>query len=97
MIPEELYKRRRRHNNTPKSLMLILTNYIVVLVCASLFTACGKVFMFFWIVMAGMAVYNFFTVRRFRDEFNKVTIIAYVISMVTLIAVFVMFLVKEKC
>ena len=97
MIPEELYKRRRRHNNTPKSLMLIMTNYIVVLVCTSLFTACGKVNAFFWVVIAGMVVYNFFSIRRFHDEFNKVTIIAYAVSMVTLIAVFVMFLVKEKC
>jgi hypothetical protein len=97
MIPEELYKRRRRHNNTPKSLMLIMTNYIVVLVCMSLFTACGKVNTFFWVVMAGMAVYNFFSISRFRDDFNKITIISYAGSMVVLIAVFILFLVKEKC
>ena len=91
MIPEELYKRRRNHNNTPKSLLLILANYITVLVSTSLFTSCTKINTFFWIVMAGLAVYNFFTIRRFHDEFNRVTIIAYVLSVVVLIGLFVIF------
>src|ERR1700748_2159837 len=91
MLPEQLYKRRRNHNNTPKSLLLILANYVTVLVCASLFTNCTKITNFFWVMMVGLAVYNFFTIRRFRDEFNRVTIIAYVLSLIFLIGLFIIY------
>ena len=91
MLPEELYKRRRNHNNTPKSLLLILANYVTVLVCMSLFTNCTKITNFFWVVIAGLAVYNFFTIRRFHDEFNRVTIVAYIVSLVLLIGLFIVF------
>src|ERR1700744_2410126 len=91
MLPEQLYKRRRNHNNTPKSLLLIMANYVTVLVSTSLFTNCTKITNFFWIVMVGLAVYNFFTIRRFIDQFNRVTIIAYTISMVVLIGLFIVF------
>lgn len=97
MLPEEVYKRRRNHNNTPKSLLLILANYIVILVSASLFTSCNQINGFFWVIIAGMAVYNFFDVRRFREEYNKVTIIAYVVSLVVLIGLFIGFVVKGNC
>lgn len=91
MVPEQLYKRRRNHNNTPKSLLLILANCITVLVSTSLFTNCTKITNFFWVVMVGLAVYNFFTIRRFRDEYNRVTIIAYIISLAVLVALFIAF------
>jgi len=97
MLPEELYKRRRNHNNTPKSLLLIFANYIVVLVSASLFTSCNKINWFFWVIVAGMSVYNYFDIRRFHEEYNKVTIIAYVVSLVVLIGLFVGFVVKGNC
>ena len=96
MIPDNLYKRRRNHNNTPKSLLLILANYATVLVSTSLFTNCTSINTFFWIVMAGLGVYNYFTIRRFRDEFNTATIIAYVISLVILISLFILFRVSGQ-
>ena len=91
MVPEQLYKRRRNHNNTPKSLLLIMANCITVLVCTSLFTNCTKITNFFWIAMAGLAVYNYFTIRRFHYEFNRVTIVAYIASLVALIALVIVF------
>jgi hypothetical protein len=94
MVPDELYKRRRRHNNTPKSLLLILTNYITVLVCTSLFTSCSSVNWFFWVIIGGLAIYNFFNIRRFHEEYNKVTIIAYIISLVFLVLLFFIFRIK---
>ncbi len=96
MLPEEVYKRRKRHNNTPKSTLLIIANYIVVLVCASLFTSCNKINWIFWVVIAGMAVYNFFDIRRYHDEYNKPTIIAYISSLVILIGVFIYYLTKGQ-
>jgi hypothetical protein len=96
MLPEELYKRRRNHNNTPKSLLLILANYIIVLVGTSLFTSCNHISWFFWIIIAGLATYNFFNIRRFHEEYNKPTIIAYVISVVALAALFIIFMLNGQ-
>jgi hypothetical protein len=96
MIPEELYKRRRNHNNTPKSILLIIANYVVVLVSTSLFTTCKQVNWFFWVIIAGLVVYNFFDIRRYREEYNKITIIAYIISLVVLIALFITFMVMGQ-
>jgi hypothetical protein len=92
MIPEELYKRRRNHNNTPKSLLLIIANYIVILLGTSLFITCNKINAFFWVIVAGLAIYNYFDIRRYRDEYNKITTIAYIVSVVILIALFITFM-----
>ena len=90
-IPEEVFKRRRRHNNTPPSILLIIANFIVVSIDLTLFTSANQVNWFFWVVIGFLAVYNFFTIRRNREEFNKVTIIAYCISTLMLVAVFFLF------
>jgi len=95
LLPEEVYKRRRRHNNTPKSQLLIVANYLVIFVCTSLFTSCGRINNFFWYVVAALVIYNFFDVRRYRDEYNKTTIIAYVGSIIFLIIAFIFFLNRE--
>jgi hypothetical protein len=97
MIPEGLYKRRRNHNNTPKPLLLIFTNYIITLVGTSLFTSCNHINQFFWVIVAGLAVYNFFNIRRFHDEYNKITTIAYIISVVVLIGLFIAFRITGQC
>lgn len=75
MIPEELYKRRRRHDNTPASMVLIITNYIVTTI---LFTSINATSWFFYVVLAGLALYNYYTIRRNREEYNRITIIAYI-------------------
>jgi len=92
MLPEQLYKRRRNHNNTPKSLLLILANYVIVLVSTSLFTSCNHISWFFWVVLGGLAIYNYFYIRRFHEEYNKVTIVAYIISLVALSTLFIIFM-----
>ena len=94
MIPEELYKRRPRHNNTPESTLLILANFIVIGVATSLFTSKNHIGWFFWIVVALLAVYNFFTIRKNREEFTKPAIIAYSLSIVILIGVVILFIEK---
>ena len=91
MIPEEVYKRRPRHNNTPESTLLIIANFIVIAAATSLFTNKNHVSWFFWVVAGLLAVYNFFTIRKNREEFTKAAIIAYVLSIVILIGVFFLY------
>jgi hypothetical protein len=91
MLPEEVYKRRRRHNNTPESTLLIIANFIVVAINIALFTTRNHINWFFWVVLGGLALYNFFTIRRNREEFTKVITISYLVSIVILIGVFFLF------
>lgn len=91
MIPNEIFKRRRRHNNTPESILLIIVNFIVVSLAISLFSSKNHVSWFFWVVIALLAAYNFFTIRRNLHEFNKVVTIAYIISFIIMIGVFFLF------
>jgi hypothetical protein len=84
MIPEELYNRRRRHNNTPTYITLIMANYIVLSVGASLSISCNSIHWFFWVITGSLAVYNFFSIRRNSEEYTKPIIMAYVASLVIL-------------
>jgi uncharacterized membrane protein SirB2 len=88
MIPEEFYKRRQRHNNTPESTLLIITNFVVFAVATQLFAMCSNINRFFWIVLGCLALYNFFVIRKNREEFDKPRLIAYVLSIVVLIGLF---------
>jgi uncharacterized membrane protein YfcA len=94
MIPEELYKRRPRHNNTPESTLLIIANFIVISVAASLFTSRDHISWFFWVVAGLLALYNFFTIRKNREEFTKPAVIAYTFSVAVLIGVVFLFIEK---
>ncbi len=94
ILPEEVFKRRQRHNNTPESTLLIIANFIVVAVDESLFVTHKHVAWFFWVVLAFLALYNFFTIRRHREEFTKVDVIAFAISIAVLIATFFLILYK---
>jgi hypothetical protein len=91
MIPEEVFKRRKRHNNTPESTLLMIANFIVVGIDLTLFASGNRVHWFFWVVIGLLAVYNFFTIRRNREDFTKIVIISYSISIVVLIAMFFLF------
>jgi hypothetical protein len=91
MIPEEIFKRRPRHDNTPESTLLIIANFIVIAVAASLFVNKNHINWFFWVVAGLLALYNFFTIRKNREEFTKAAIIAYALSVAVLIAVVFVF------
>ena len=95
MIPEEIFKRRRNHNNTPESTLLIIANFIVVSIDVALFGDKQHINWFFWVVIGLLAVYNFFTIRRNLEEFEKPAVrISYIISVVLLFALF--FLLRLK-
>ncbi|HEY2583558.1 MAG TPA: hypothetical protein VGI43_17230 [Mucilaginibacter sp.] len=92
MIPEEVFKRRRRHNNTPESILLIIANFMVVSVAIALFTDKRHINWFFWVVISLLALYNFYTIRRNREEFGaRNIIISFSISIVVLVILFFLF------
>ncbi len=91
MIPEEIFKPRRRHNNTPAVTMLIITNFIVTCVGLTIFGHKNHVNWFFWVVLGSLALYNFFTIRRNREDFIQPIVIAYSISLVVLTITFFVF------
>lgn len=90
MVPDGIFKRRPNHNNTPESITLIIANFIVFIVAIQLFASCNKINTFFWIVLGALGVYNFFTIRKYREVFEKPQIIGYIASVVALIILFVL-------
>ncbi|RYZ96734.1 MAG: hypothetical protein EOP47_23240 [Sphingobacteriaceae bacterium] len=91
MIPEELYRRRRNHNNTPESVLLIIANYIVFAIATQLFAMCTRINGFFWIVLGLLALYNFYIIRKNREEYDRIRIIAYVLSLIGMALLFFVF------
>jgi len=87
MLPEEVFK--RRHYGTPQSFLLITINYVVLTLAIQLFAACIKINSFFWVTLVCLAAYNFYQLRREREEYDKGRIIAYVISLLGMILLFV--------
>lgn len=88
MLPDEVYKRRPNHNNTPESITLIIANFIVFAVATQLFVSANKIGTFFWVVVGALAVYNFFNIRKYREDYNKAQVIAYISSLVIMVIFF---------
>jgi hypothetical protein len=79
MEPGPIFK--RRHFGTPESFTLITTNYIVIAVGLAIFkNAHHKIHWFFWVIIGLLAIYNAFSLHKNWSEFNKVSIIAYIIG-----------------
>ena len=90
MEPRPVFK--RRHYGTPETFTLITVNYLVVALGLAIFTnAHHKIYWFFWVIFGLLAVYNVFSVYRYREEYNKVAIIAYVLSLGGLALIFLIF------
>ena len=89
MLPEEVYK--RRHFGTPGSFYLIAINYVVLALAIQAFAACTQINWFFWIVIAALAGYNLYKLRRDREEYDKIRIIAYIISVAGMAIMFFVF------
>jgi len=89
MEPHQVFK--RRHFNTPESFTLITTNYIIVALGLAVTTSHHKIHWFFWIILGLLAVYNFFSLRRNRTEYDKAGIIAYIIGTAGLSLLFLIF------
>ena len=89
MIPEELFK--PRHFGTPESFYIITTNYIVLAIAMQCFASGANIYWFFWVSMGLLAIYNAYQINRYRDEYNKVKIIAYVLSLAGMVLLFYAF------
>jgi len=89
MEPHQVFK--RRHFNTPESFTLITTNYIVVATGLAITTSHHKIHWFFWVIFGLLAVYNFFSLRKNWSEYDKASLIAYIIGAVGLGLLFLMF------
>ena len=92
IIPEEIYK--RRHFGTPQAVSLIVTNYIVVVIAVQIFAMSNPISWFFWAVIGLLAVYNFYQIRKNREDFDRKNLIVYAVSVILLLAVF--FLLRLK-
>jgi hypothetical protein len=79
MKPEIVFKDR---NYSQQALISLITaNYIVFAIGVQASVNCQRVHWFLWVVIAGLAWYNYYTIRRNREEFEeKKTQIIYVIS-----------------
>jgi hypothetical protein len=88
MEPNQVFK--RRHFDTPVSVTLITTNYIVVAVGIAITTSHHKIHWFFWVIFGLLAVYNAFSLRKNWSEYNKTSIIAYIIGLAGLGLLFLM-------
>jgi hypothetical protein len=86
MLPEEVFK--RRHFNTPESFFLIIANYVTMALAVEFWAMCSHIDWFFWVVMAGLSVYNVYMVHRERENYDRVRIISYCISLVGLVLMF---------
>jgi predicted membrane channel-forming protein YqfA (hemolysin III family) len=84
---------KRKHYGTPQSTILIIINYVTFGVILAFSN--GKIGWFFWIALALLAVYNYFNIRKDREEYNKPRIIAYVISIVMMVAFYFIFKLKD--
>jgi uncharacterized membrane protein YwaF len=94
MLPDEVYKRRPNHNNTPESITLIIANFIVFSLAIQLFASCAKINTFFWVILGTLVLYNFFNIRKYREDYQKPQVIAYILSLVILIGFF--FLMRSR-
>lgn len=80
---------RRRHFGNPEAFTLITTNYVVASFGLAIFAgAKHHVHWFFWVVMGILGLWNIFSIYRHREEFNRVSIIAYIISLAGLAVLF---------
>jgi hypothetical protein len=55
----------------------------------------GKIGWFFWVALGLLALYNYFNIRKDRDEYNKARIIAYIISIVMMVIFYFIFKLKD--
>jgi hypothetical protein len=94
IIPEEVFK--RKHYGTPGYFTLMTTNFVVMTIAIQVFAAC-TIQWYFWAVVAGLAAYNFYKIRRDREEYDKIRIIAYIISVAGMVLLFFALRINAHC
>jgi len=69
MLPGNVFK--DRHYSSQALVSLIIANYIVFALAVEICVSCTGINWFFWVILAGLAFYNYFTIRRNTDEFSE--------------------------
>lgn len=70
-----------RHYSLQALTSLVTANYIVFAIGVQATVSCKGVHWFLWVVLAGLALYNYYTIKRNPDEFSeKKTQIIYGVS-----------------
>lgn len=95
MLPEQVYK--RRHFGTPWLFTLFVVNAIATCLVMPAVGHCDHISWLFWVFVGGLAAYNFYTIRRNREDFNKVSIISYIIFMLLILGGILYFLFPNGC
>lgn len=94
MLPDEVYK--RRHFGTPQSFFLITVNYVVLILAVQVWANCTKIQSYFWITLGLLALYNVYSIRRNREDYDRMRYIAYAVSLVGLVIMFFAFRLKAQ-
>ena len=76
-----VFKRRPEHKNTPEAIKLIIANFITISAGEALCFSPRHISWFFWIIVGGLAVYNFFSLRKNLEVYSKTDKMTYMISM----------------
>lgn len=87
--PPQVFK--RRHFGTPASFTIITTNYIVVAGGLAICSSHHKIHWFFWVIFGLLAIYNAFSLYKNWEDYNRVSLIAYIIGAAGLPLMFLMF------
>lgn len=77
--PESVFK--DRHYSLQALIGLVTANYIIFALMVQVCVKCTGIHWFLWVTLAGLAWYNYYTIRRNLEEFEeKRTQIIYVVS-----------------
>ncbi|MBS1523480.1 MAG: hypothetical protein JST50_20935 [Bacteroidetes bacterium] len=82
---------KRRHFGTPASFTIITTNYVIVAGGLAIFTSHHHIHWFFWVILGLLAVYNAFSLYKNWEDYDKVSLTAYIIGLAGLPLLFLMF------
>ncbi|MBV8389482.1 MAG: hypothetical protein JO080_06780 [Mucilaginibacter sp.] len=82
---------KRRHFGNPASFNIIITNYIVVAGGLAIFTSHHHIHWFFWVIFGLLAAYNVFSLYKKWEEYDKLSLTAYIIGAAGLPLLFLMF------
>ena len=82
---------KRRHFGTPASFTIITTNYIIVAVGLAICTSNHHIHWLFWVIFGLLAVYNAYSLYKNWEEYDKVSLAAYIIGAAGLPLLFLMF------
>jgi uncharacterized membrane protein YbhN (UPF0104 family) len=80
MLPENVF--RDRNYSSQAITTIITTNYIVFALAVQMCVSCTSINWLLWIILAGLAWYNYYSIRRNPDEFGEKKIkIIYIVSL----------------